>query len=108
MHDITHYEYNVMLFKCDGRNRLAQGGAVSQLVMRSFDVSDKGEGNKREGPLGRRVERTPNLQSNGKKKAIKRRKVWAEAGSHATLPGQPINSSAWEKSDCSLCCVTQK
>lgn len=27
MHDITYYEYNVMLFKCDGRNRLAQGGA---------------------------------------------------------------------------------
>lgn len=27
VHDITHYEYNVMLFKCDGRNRLARGGA---------------------------------------------------------------------------------
>ncbi len=27
VHDITYYEYNVMLFKCDGRNRLAQGGA---------------------------------------------------------------------------------
>lgn len=34
-------------------------GLVSQLVMRSFDVSDKGEVNKREGPLGRRGERTP-------------------------------------------------
>lgn len=28
VHDITYYEYNVMLFKCDGRNRLAQGGAA--------------------------------------------------------------------------------
>lgn len=27
VHDITYYEYNVMLFKCDGRNRLAQVGA---------------------------------------------------------------------------------
>lgn len=27
LHDIAYYEYNVMLFKCDGRNRLAQGGA---------------------------------------------------------------------------------
>lgn len=27
VHDITYYEYNVMLFKCDGRNRLTQGGA---------------------------------------------------------------------------------
>lgn len=27
VHDITYYEYNVKLFKCDGRNRLAQGGA---------------------------------------------------------------------------------
>lgn len=27
VHDIAYYEYNVMLFKCDGRNRLAQGGA---------------------------------------------------------------------------------
>lgn len=26
VHDITYYEYNVTLFKCDGRNRLAQGG----------------------------------------------------------------------------------
>lgn len=26
VHDITYYEYNVMLFKCDGRNRLARGG----------------------------------------------------------------------------------
>lgn len=34
-------------------------GLVSQLVMRSFDVADKGELNKREGPLGRRGERTP-------------------------------------------------
>lgn len=28
VHDITYYEYNVMLFKCDGRNRLTQGGAA--------------------------------------------------------------------------------
>lgn len=27
VHDITDYEYNVKLFKCDGTNRSAQGGA---------------------------------------------------------------------------------
>jgi len=27
VHDITYYKYNVKLFKCDGRNRLAKGGA---------------------------------------------------------------------------------
>lgn len=32
---------------------------MSQLVMRTFDVADKGELNKGEGPLGRRGERTP-------------------------------------------------
>lgn len=48
-------------------------GLVSQLVMRSFDVSDKGEVNKGEGPLGRRGERTPShhhhhlLQKRGKR-----------------------------------------
>lgn len=26
-HDITYSADNVVLFKCDGRNRLAQGGA---------------------------------------------------------------------------------
>lgn len=61
VHNITYYEYNVMLFKCDGRNRLARGGAVSQLIMRSFDVSDMGEVNKGESSLGRRGERTPGL-----------------------------------------------
>ena len=74
VHDITYYEYNVMLFKCDGRNRLAQGGALSQLVMRSFDVSDKGEVNKGEGPLGRRGERTPDHHQQRRGKANKEEK----------------------------------
>lgn len=50
---------------------------MSQLVMRSFDVADKGELNKGEGPLGRRGERTPNhrchLCSRGEEK-------WKERG----------------------------
>lgn len=32
---------------------------MSQLVMRSFDVADKGEVNKGDGPLEKRGERTP-------------------------------------------------
>lgn len=50
---------------------------MSQLVMRSFDVADKGEPNKGEDPLGRRGERTPdhNHHSKGEKK-WKKRKEW--------------------------------
>lgn len=51
-------------------------GLVSQLVMRSFDVADKGELNKGEGPVGRRSERTPghSHHSKGGKKLEKREK----------------------------------
>ncbi|TKS78752.1 hypothetical protein D9C73_012421 [Collichthys lucidus] len=41
---------------------------VSQLVMRSFDVADKGEPNKGEGPLGRRGERTPDHNRHSKRR----------------------------------------
>lgn len=63
---------------------------MSQLVMRSFDVADKGEPNKGEGPLGRRGERTPDHNRHSKRrgkwkkkrrKGKKMRKVWVEAGS---------------------------
>jgi len=61
---------------------------VSQLVMRSFDVPDKGELNKEEGPLGRRGERTPDHCHHSltveRKREKKRRKVWVEAGSSQT------------------------
>lgn len=54
-------------------------GLVSQLVMRSFDVADKEELNKGEGPLGMRGERTPNhlchLCSKAEEKGKKRTKV---------------------------------
>lgn len=58
-------------------------GLVSQLVMRSFDVADKGEVNKAEGPLGKRAERTLDRNHHSKKeeKGKKMRKVWVEAGS---------------------------
>jgi len=41
-------------------------GLVSQLVMRSFDVADKGEPSKGEDPLGRRGERTPGHRHHSK------------------------------------------
>lgn len=41
---------------------------MSQLVMRSFDVADKGEVNKAEGPLGKRAERTLDHNHRSKKK----------------------------------------
>lgn len=96
MHDITYYEYNVMLFKCDGGTGWLRVGLVSQLVMRSFDVADKGELNKGEGPLGRRGERTPDHNhSKGEEKGEKRRKVWVEAGSSFTVSRQDIKRSTF-------------
>ncbi len=69
---------------------------MSQLVMRSFDVADKEELNKGEGPLGRRGERTPGRShhSKGEEKGEKRRKVWVEAGSSFTAPRQDIKGSS--------------
>ena len=67
-------------------------GLVSQLVMRSFDVADKGELSTGDGPLGRRDERTPDHNRHGKKEREKRKKdkkkkkmrdVWVEVGSGA-------------------------
>ena len=49
-------------------------GLVSQLVMRSFDVADKGELSTGDGPLGRRDERTPDHNRHGKKEREKRKK----------------------------------
>lgn len=66
---------------------------MSQLVMRSFDVADKGELSTGDGPLGRRDERTPDHNRHGKKEREKRKKdkkkkkkmrdVWVEVGSGA-------------------------
>lgn len=58
MHDITYYEYNMMLFKCDIGTGWCRVRLVPQLVMRSFDVADKEEVKKRVGPLVMRGERT--------------------------------------------------
>lgn len=63
---------------------------MSQLVMRSFDVADKGEVNKGDGPLEKRGERTPghnHSKEEGKGGEKKSRKVWVEAGS-STKTGQ--------------------
>ena len=49
-------------------------GLVSQLVMRSFDVADKGELSTGDGPLGRRDERTPDHNRHGKKEREKKKK----------------------------------
>lgn len=64
-------------------------GLVSQLVMRSFDVADKGEVNKGDGPLEKRGGRTPghNHSKEEGKGEKKSRKVCVEAGS-STKTGQ--------------------
>lgn len=50
-------------------------GLVSQLVMRSFDVADKGEVNEGEGPLGRRGHPTTTTAATAKeRKTGERRK----------------------------------
>lgn len=49
-------------------------GLVSQLVMRSFDVADKGELNKGDGPVGRRSERTPDHSHHSKAEGKREKK----------------------------------
>lgn len=71
-------------------------GLVSQLVMRSFDVADKGEVNKAEGPLGKRAERTlDHNHRQKKKKTRKREKRWEKCGwRQQAAPGEDRKASS--------------